>query len=69
MTVEPARDVPVDASTFIPVQPGPPDHAGTAPVAQAAPAPPERRERYADPWHLHSQACYWDVRSCAWVCP
>jgi hypothetical protein len=22
----------------------------------------------ADPWHAHSNRCYWDFRECRWVC-
>ena len=62
MTLQPAQDTPLEAA--VPAQAAAPGLEETdAPVGTPATG------RYADPWHLHTQACYWDVRTCGWVCP
>ena len=66
MTVEPAPRIPTldrDPALAVPL---PRDPAVTDPAAtDPAPSP----LRFADPWHLHTQGCYWDFRSAGWVCP
>ena len=60
MTVEPAPRIPTLDHPALAVPP-PRDPAVTDP----APSP----LRFADPWHLHTQGCYWDFRTAGWVCP
>ena len=76
MTVEPGPSTPTldrDPALAGPPTRGPvaddlpekaPDIRALA-ATDPAPAP----MRFADPWHLHTQACYWDFRSAGWVCP
>ena len=74
MSVEPAPSIPsLDRDPALAVPP-PRDPVAVdlpepAPDVTAATDPAPAPMRFADPWHLHTQACYWDFRSAGWVCP